>query len=139
MQCQFATPVQATATSTLHCIRRPTPGRPTTSGRRWRLLPSILDGQGIWRSKILLYDQSETFAAEYNKSGRTRIEWSTKIADLVRIAITPGNSDRFQESWGPEYHQKSGFEVHLQGVWAGPRTSHLPAPHRNSFAAHLVF
>ncbi|SGY20454.1 BQ5605_C016g08057 [Microbotryum silenes-dioicae] len=34
-------------------------------------LENIRDGQGIWRSKRSLYDQSETFAAEYNKSGRT--------------------------------------------------------------------
>ncbi|SGY12809.1 BQ5605_C011g06613 [Microbotryum silenes-dioicae] len=54
-------------------------------------LENILDGQGIWRSKRSLYDQSETFADEYNKSGRTRIEWSTKIADLAWIATNSGN------------------------------------------------
>ncbi|SGY50646.1 BQ5605_C001g00910 [Microbotryum silenes-dioicae] len=64
-------------------VRRPTPGRPTTSGRRWRLLSSNLDGQGIWRSKRSLFDQSETLllnttrAGGQDSSGQRRLQiWS---------------------------------------------------------------
>lgn len=72
-------------------------------------LDNILDGQGIWRSKRSLYDQSKILAEEYNKNGRTRIEWSTKIADLVRIATNPGNSGKSPELTLPTLFSSRSF------------------------------